>query len=388
MKKYNLMTFFVLSTLLSACGQSLDSSSFTPTNESISGNTSSNSNFENSSLEGQIEKDINKVIEICSKAKTQSSHISSGEITEQFNCPDSDLLTYLNTTIYEYGEDKYGDVVHFYQKTQQEKVPHYYLMKSANGSIIEIENSEGFQDRISLTNYPEIGPIIYNRQYEKEYYGPENFLLSLLKKAQRNSNKDLEIHLQDSTYKISFGYLLPEWFRKINISFSLGQFNEISYLKIAINDYSYSFIQLDEKKQIIMVKDGALASESYEVVVNQKNGKRKFNNPYNLDELALTSYDIVNNDLILTSDSTLIIEQKKSTAIFLKNPLPTTANPKFDYLKVEIFGKNCDGLVNKNIYENLAGFDLRGIEIGTYAVTVKTINIAKTFRVQVIPPLS
>lgn len=290
------------------------------------------------------------------------------------------------TLTYEIGEDSFH-----YQKGDWSgnEVVDYYVIKDGNDKVLIQKDSDEYIKPYETFNndtfdYP-YGDVLGSYS---TYYGAGNFVSSLFESGKSNVNDDFKISFKDDVYSFSFGYweigwgTTPTQYFEAEVSFKLGTEKELNDININVNTYRLGSFIFDDELNVVYLSDDAEANETTSYSITQTVGTKNYICPVKLSDFYATSFDLYYDGEKVTSETTISIANGEEVSLTLEDILPSTTNFDFDELEFVVDEGDEEGISGYYdfYYEK---FNISGLEIGSYTVSLKTKNVTKTFKVEV-----
>ena len=310
-----------------------------------------------------------------SKIKSGTVKTSTADLYEPENEPD------VVTTPFEYGDDTF----HYTSYDYSGKPIEHYVIPDGNGGYIPLlVDSAGKLSR----DYNEYEQAAYKftgiLDYESIFYGPEGLLSDLYEIGKQNINGDFA----EKDGNFSFSYFYNDEgsvynLYSLSVSYTLTEDEVLTQLNVRRLFYTSMSFTYDPELNRVFLNDGATPNSDITYTVDQTVGTRDFETDYSVDTLVPQSYDIFCDGKKLEDGSTIEIMNGSSATLTPQNILPATASLGFD--NVEFTSSDQDGL--QATFSSYSGdFNLYSNKVGTYDVTIKGINVSKSFKVEVLEP--
>ncbi len=350
-----------------------ESSNLTPSSDVVS------SENEDSSEESSESPAVTIDDIVAAAAKADITKIAGGKLTTTVEYSWSDEGGDATDSDYDYGDGVFHMTVSDWSGDYD-----LYLVYDTDGSIVAIKRDSENTLSKDTVSY-DVAALPFNNYLgsNSSAYGAEGFVGALAFTAKTDPNGDLKVSYSDDAYNFSFGYLLSSWYYyTVNVSFVVDD-GALTNVNAEIIQYgSDAFVTDDENGTTSLVEDASFEKRSL-YVVEQTVGDRTFVNPYDLDDFAATSYDLVDADGVAVTD-TFTMEAGDYTKVKMTSIAPSTANLEFDTPKVTVSEPSGLSVVFVTYDGPTLYFDASSV--GSYQVEIKTRKITKTLTVVVEAP--
>ncbi len=350
-----------------------ESSNLTPSSDVVS------SENEDSSEESSESPAVTIDDIVAAAAKADITKIAGGKLTTTVEDMWSDEGGDVTVSDYDYGDG-------VFHTTGSDWSGDYdlYLVYDTDGSIVAIKRDSENTLSKDTVSY-DVAALPFNNYlgYGSSAYGAEGFATALAATAKTDPNGDLKVSYSNDAYNFSFGYLLSSWYYyTVNVSFVIDD-GALTNVNAEIIQYgSDAFVTDDENGTTSLVEDASFEKRSL-YVVEQTVGDRTFVNPYDLDDFAATSYNLVDVDGAAVTD-TFTMEAGDYTKVKMTSIAPSTANLEFDTPKITVSEPSGLSVSFANYDGPTLYFDASSV--GSYQVEIKTRKITKTLTVVVEAP--
>lgn len=168
-----------------------------------------------------------------------------------------------------------------------------------------------------------------------------------------------------NSYSFSFSTTLYDYEYKVNVEFTIGDNNTLASLDVDMDGY-----YLEGETEVAVYRNFSASQESVEKTAT---------NPYSLDELLYSSFDIADPEGNALTNNTITAEKGQYVYLPLINVTPETANSSIDLITVEVY--DAEG---NPTYSAFGGFDEGSVycvsyKAGTYKVVVTSSKVTKEF---------
>ncbi len=232
----------------------------------------------------------------------------------------------------------------------------------------------------SMAGYYFVGSFIY---YSIEAYGVEALIYNLHAFALENANGSVGEHYDAVQDTYSFDFYYNNGYGSlycVQVVMDLSADAVIEKATITSNVYS-AFEQLPDG--VCYLSDDAVVEYEYKLEITQVNGARTAQNNHSPDKFLFDSYDLADEDGNLVGD-TLYLDSEQFVYLYFVNPNPVTATPKLDNIVI-----TCTGTENQ-VYSFISwtgdSIFIKGIQAGTYTLTLTSANLVKELTVVVGAP--
>ena len=253
-----------------------------------------------------------------------------------------------------------------------------YDMLSRETWNVSAENVDGFMFSSDMFFYISLD--------DSDPCGAENLLYSFYNYAKTNHANNLTV-VWGETNTISFAQGDEYSAKVFTIDFVISNSGVITSLTLT----SQNFYDIDADYTInadtgvITLLETAEADATITVQVNQVEGSREdIKSSYNLDEIILNSYDVMNGEEVI--GDTITLAAGKSVTLPFANLNPTTANIALDAIEASMYDENGNDTWSVNAYATDSGVILTPYKAGRYVLKLTSINTEKTIMVVVEKP--
>ncbi len=308
------------------------------------------------------------------------SKINGGKIERK------DIFGEDSTTNYTYGSDENGDTLKVTALYDT-----YYVMKDGDGEVVTVTTDvdDNFVKADEYSSYTGVGPRF---QTALEGNGPvcgaENYLASLVGKAEKNVNKDFAASTDGTKIHFSFGYYEDTLtVYNVTVDFTIGE--TLTNLDFVVKQYSgsdkYTF---DTAAGTFTLSDGATDDGTDTFEVTQTVGTRTYTNDVDLSSFEFQTLALIDEggdelDTINAKE----VSRGETFKVYIEYG-PDTANIEFDPLTWSVTSGDEDGLTGSIDYDydnEQYYLELTAEEAGNYVVEVKnsTGNASADFALSV-----
>ncbi len=288
---------------------------------------------------------------------------------------------------YEFG-DKYTRIV----KVTSSKVTQEWYY-DVDGNVVGLTDSSYGQVGTvsSLVQENLVGVKFAFGSYMAAQYGVENTIVGLYELAK--SVDDCKIYATSkyvdySTVKVygfTFTYVYvsaygSETTYKFAVEFGLSEKydyasreykNYVSEIKVAYDEIGYS-------------------TYSYSYEGTQNAGSRTATSPYDIDELIVSSYDLMQGDVVVNDGDNITVTKGSTSSLSFTFDNVVSESGDFTYDKMTVSVQNASGETPSypyvSTYSGLSFSSINYAESGVYTVTVKTAKVTKTFTLTIEDP--
>lgn len=302
-------------------------------------------------------KSYSTVAEAIEAAVANADKAISGSVTFDYGW-------YSNTQNYEFGKD--------YTKLYDDYEANYYF-ETEDGLVYGITVGTDYETgEESLTpayepTYDHLLGVNFNSVLYGEYYpcGVEDFVTYLYELAQTETNVSFEEELlevcnhcgQTNVYSFSFEGFVEGSYFFISVEFTNDLVNEnFSEVLVDIKGYySYNLVQ-DEEGNYSVSEEVTEYDFEKGVVINQVSGERTLENPYKLEELLYSSFDLEDAEGN-EAQTEYTVKAGETINLYVANVQPATAVASLNEIIVEydnydytLFGSEYEGVISLTPY--------------------------------------
>lgn len=263
-----------------------------------------------------------------------------------------------------------------------------YEMVSREDYEITADNVAGFKFSSDMFFYISLD--------DSDPCGAENLLYSFYTYAKTNAANNLTLTWGE-TNVITFAQGDDYSAKLFTVEFVISETGVITSLKLTSkNFYGPDYDDMGQPiaetvkytiddNGVITFVDGAEADVTVTVDVAQTEGSREdIKSSYNLDEIIVNSYDIMNGETVM--GDTINLEVGASVTLTYANLNPTTANLELDKITATIYDETGSETWNVNVYASGEGVYVTPYKAGNYVLKLTTLNTEKTYVVVVTKP--
>ena len=381
MKQAKFIIPFAAAILLAGCStgggannssnaSSAEPSTIVPAESNESENSSEPSESEKSSESSEDPKPatitIDSLKQYSSTFSTNLSKINGGKIER------NDIFGDDSTTNYTYGSDENGDTL-----KATTLYDTYYVMKDGAGEVVTVTTDvdDNFMKADEYSSYTGVGPRFKTAlEGNDPICGAENYLASLVSKAEKNVNKDFVASTDGTKVYFSFGYYEDTLtVYNVTVDFTIGE--ALTNLDFVVKQYSgsskYTF---DSATGTFTLSDGAEDDGTDTFKVTQTIGTRTYTNDVDLSSFEFETIALIDEggdelDTINAKE----VSRGETFKVYIEYG-PDTANIDFDPLSWGVTSGDEDGLTGSIDYDydnEQYYLELTAEEAGSYVVEVK-----------------
>lgn len=337
--------------------------------------------------------DVSTVAKAIELAVKQGDIIGSGHVTTTTDFGDGATTI---TGIYEVATG-YTHTVEYYPSYYGWTVNEAWYVGYGEGQVLALVNNDG---EVGLS-YNEVdaqnvdgwyfdGSFV---AYADVFYGVEDLVASTYAIAIDESKVQGEVveSVEDGVYTFSFVYIdvASEDIVNVSVSFTIGE--EYNFETVSIASERFYYPVLDEETGLYTVEEGTVADAKFTVEVTQAVGECVAN-PYNVDELFLESFKLVDAEGVDVAETVTttqgseveltIVGTPEDLALTFENIVVSAVNTETD--EEVAFDWWGDYVSSVDTYSNLVSVKI--VPVGEYEVTVSSRLYSQTFTLVVEKP--